>query len=113
MVATVCELRWLSYLLSDFGISVQLPIRPFCDNQAAMHIVANPVFHERTKHIELDCHMFRDAYKDGFISPSFVRSSLQIADIFTKSFGLKSFISLLGKLGLAALQTQSNLWGRC
>ncbi|KAL0353034.1 UNVERIFIED_CONTAM: hypothetical protein Sangu_0884700 [Sesamum angustifolium] len=59
MAATVCELKWLSYILSDFGISVSLPIQLYCDNQAAMHIMANPVFHERTKHIELDCHVFQ------------------------------------------------------
>ncbi|KAL0413853.1 UNVERIFIED_CONTAM: putative transposon Ty5-1 protein [Sesamum radiatum] len=76
MAATVCELRWISYILSDFGVSVKLPIQLFCDNQAALHIMTNPVFHERTKHIELDCHVVRDAYKDGFISPSHVRSSL-------------------------------------
>ncbi|KAL0400196.1 UNVERIFIED_CONTAM: Retrovirus-related Pol polyprotein from transposon RE2 [Sesamum radiatum] len=111
MAATVCELRWLSYLLSDLGIFVRLPIRLFCDNQAAMHIMANPVFHERTKHIELDCHVVRDACKDGFITPSFVRSSVQIADIFTKSLGLKSFVSLLSKLGLVVLQPSPTCGG--
>ncbi|KAL0403674.1 UNVERIFIED_CONTAM: Retrovirus-related Pol polyprotein from transposon RE2 [Sesamum radiatum] len=111
MAATVCELRWISYLLSNLGVSIRLPIQLFCDNQAAMHIMANPVFHERTKHIELDCHIVRDAYKDGFISPSFVRSSSQIADIFTKVLGLKSFVSLLGKLGLAALQPSPTCGG--
>ena len=37
MVATVCELQWLSYLLSDFGIHLPLPVRLFCDNQVALH----------------------------------------------------------------------------
>ncbi|KAL0291225.1 UNVERIFIED_CONTAM: Retrovirus-related Pol polyprotein from transposon RE1 [Sesamum angustifolium] len=46
---TVCELQWISYLLSDFHISVPRPIPVYCDNQAAIHIVANPIFHERTK----------------------------------------------------------------
>ncbi|KAL2226108.1 UNVERIFIED_CONTAM: Retrovirus-related Pol polyprotein from transposon RE2 [Sesamum indicum] len=72
LAATVCELRWLSFLLADFGISVTLPISLFCDNKAAVHILANPVFHERTKHIEIDCHVARDAFKDGFISPVLV-----------------------------------------
>ncbi|KAL0443868.1 UNVERIFIED_CONTAM: Retrovirus-related Pol polyprotein from transposon RE2 [Sesamum latifolium] len=69
LAAMVCELKWLSYLLTDFGISPQLPIPLYCDNKAALHILANPVFHERTKHIELDCHLVRDAYKDGFVLP--------------------------------------------
>ncbi|KAL0366931.1 UNVERIFIED_CONTAM: Retrovirus-related Pol polyprotein from transposon RE2 [Sesamum radiatum] len=103
MAATVCELRWISYILSDLGLVVKLPIQLFCDNQAALHIMANPVFHERTKHIELDCHVVRDAYKDGFVSPSFVRSASQLADLFTKPLPLKLFAALLDKSGLAAM----------
>ncbi|KAL2242369.1 UNVERIFIED_CONTAM: Retrovirus-related Pol polyprotein from transposon RE1 [Sesamum indicum] len=100
LAATVCELRWLSYLLADFGVSVTLPISLSCDNKAAVHILANPVFHERTKHIEIDCHVVRDAYKDGFIMPVLVRSLAQIADIFTKSVSVKLFSSFISKLGL-------------
>ncbi|KAL2253469.1 UNVERIFIED_CONTAM: Retrovirus-related Pol polyprotein from transposon RE1 [Sesamum indicum] len=85
LAATVCELRWLSYILHDLSVSVILLIDLFCDNKAAVHILANPVFHESTKHIELDCHLVPDAYKEGFISPSFVPSSLQLSDVFTKS----------------------------
>ncbi|KAL0399800.1 UNVERIFIED_CONTAM: putative mitochondrial protein [Sesamum radiatum] len=76
MAATVCELLWLSYILADLGISFPLPVELFCDNKAAIYITANPVFHERTKHIEMDCHIVRDAFKEGFILPTYVRSSL-------------------------------------
>ncbi|KAL0404350.1 UNVERIFIED_CONTAM: Retrovirus-related Pol polyprotein from transposon RE1 [Sesamum radiatum] len=51
LATTVCELRWISYLLIDFGVTLSLPIDLFCDNKAALHILANPVFHEHTKHI--------------------------------------------------------------
>lgn len=43
------ELTWLVRLLSDFGVTIDMPIPLYCDNQAALHIARNPVFHERTK----------------------------------------------------------------
>ncbi|KAL0292175.1 UNVERIFIED_CONTAM: hypothetical protein Scaly_2601100 [Sesamum calycinum] len=90
-------------LLSDFGITVPFPIKMFCDNQAALHIMANPVFHKRKKHIEIYCHIVRDAYKEDFIAPSHVQSSLQLADLFAKILPLKSFADLVSKLGLFSM----------
>ncbi|KAL0331150.1 UNVERIFIED_CONTAM: Retrovirus-related Pol polyprotein from transposon RE2 [Sesamum angustifolium] len=110
MAAGVCELQWISFLLADFHIPVTTPIPFWCDNQATLHITANPVFHERTKHLDIDCHVVRDKYKDGFISPSFISSKLQLADIFTKSLSGHSFHSLLSKLGLLSV-SQSQLEG--
>ncbi|XP_048444600.1 uncharacterized protein LOC125479403 [Pyrus x bretschneideri] len=59
MAATACELIWLKGLLLDRGLSSTTPMSLMCDNQADMHIDANPVFHERTKHIEVGCHFIR------------------------------------------------------
>ena len=56
MALTAYELIWLKNLLLDLGFPHQQPMSLYCDNQAVMHIASNPVFHERTKHIEVDCH---------------------------------------------------------
>ncbi|KAL0307505.1 UNVERIFIED_CONTAM: Copia protein [Sesamum calycinum] len=110
MGSTVCELSWVVYLLHDFGISIPTPIPFLCDNQAALHIVNNPIFHERTKHLEIDCHIVRDKFKSGLIAPSHVPSKAQLADIFTKSLPASSFFLLLSKLGLVDF-TQVQLVG--
>ncbi|KAL0419088.1 UNVERIFIED_CONTAM: Retrovirus-related Pol polyprotein from transposon RE1 [Sesamum radiatum] len=60
------------YLLQDLGISLPKPIPLFCDNKAAVHIMANLVFHECTKHLEIDCHIVRDKFKEGFVIPTHI-----------------------------------------
>ncbi|KAK4383077.1 hypothetical protein Sango_2811500 [Sesamum angolense] len=103
MAVTVCELQWITYLLRDFQVAVCDPIPFWCDNLAALHITANPVFHECTKHLDIDCHFVRDKYKEGFILPSHVSSHVQLADVFTKVFPVRYFAELTSKLGLIDL----------
>lgn len=93
------ELLWLSQLLRDLQIAPLNPALVYCDNQAAIAIASNPTFHERTKHIEIDCHFVRDKIQDGSLKLLPIRSSLQLADIFTKALPsplLKSFLCKLG-----------------
>nr|XP_016465740.1 PREDICTED: uncharacterized mitochondrial protein AtMg00810-like [Nicotiana tabacum] len=63
----VGELVWLARLLTELIVPLSLPIPIFCDSQAALHIARNPVFHESTKHIEVDCHFVRDQLQEGLI----------------------------------------------
>ena len=72
MAMTTCELQWLKVVLSSLGVSHPTPMSLHCDSQAALYISQNPIFHERTKHIEVDCHLFRNAIVQREIHPRFV-----------------------------------------
>ena len=102
MALTSCEITWLATLLKDMGITDLPPTLLKCDNQAALSIAANPVLHERTKHIEIDCHYVRDKIASGEIVTQYVPSHAQIADLLTKQLSVKQHHHLHSKFGASA-----------
>ena len=100
LIDTTSELLWLRWLLKDLGVSTSSTIPLYCDNQSAIHITHNDVFHERTKYIEIDCHFIHyhlvySALK--FFSVSFKN---QLANIFTKSHLKGRFCTLVDNFKL-------------
>ena len=103
LAAVICELKWLRGLLSCLGVMQEGPMQVYCDNQSALHLAHNLVFHERSKHIEVDLHFIRDTIVDGTIIASHVSTTSQLADIFTKPLGKQQFDPIVCKLGICDL----------
>lgn len=92
------ETTWLGYLLSELGVNIQFPIVLYCDNLSATHMASNPVFHARTKHIELDYHFVRERVALGSHQVHFIPSVDQPADVLTKALHRPRHHPLCGKL---------------
>jgi histone deacetylase 1/2 len=75
---------WIQSVLKELGVFQPKPPVLWCDNLGATYLSANPVFHARTKHIEIDFHFVREKVALGALDVRFIASGDQIADIFTK-----------------------------
>ena len=100
MASTTSEVVWITGLLKELGLGSSKPVDLYCDNKAAIQIAVNPIFHERTKHIEIDCHFIREKIQRGLLCIKYVKSSEQLADIFTKKLGVGQHEYLISKLSL-------------
>ncbi|PNY11391.1 retrovirus-related Pol polyprotein from transposon TNT 1-94 [Trifolium pratense] len=100
LVAATCELQWLMYLSKYLHVTLIKPPVLYCDNLSAIHIAANPIFHKRTKHLEIDCHLVCEKLHSGLMKLLPVSSQHQLADFFTKALLPQPFNHLLSKLGM-------------
>lgn len=67
LAATVYEAHWITYLLTDLQMTPEKSANMFCDNRSTLAMAENHVFHERTKHIKIDCHLIREKVSNGLI----------------------------------------------
>ena len=100
MAHMACEIVWLKNFLMELGFKQSGPMPMHCDNQFVIYIAQNPVFNERTKHIEIDRHFVRDVWTKKVVMFQFTPSSKQLADFLTKATSPQMFSNLCNKLGM-------------
>jgi hypothetical protein len=106
LAQVAAEIAWIQALLGE--LEFPLPTLPvtWCDNMSANALASNPVYHARTKHIELDVHYVRDKVLQNELKILYIPTSDQIADCLTKSLSHSRFQHFRDKLGVVRLPSR-------
>lgn len=84
MSQAATEVSWVVRLLEELGVHNLKSVELHCDNQSTLHIATNPIFHEITKHIKVDCYFTRDKVLECLLQPRYLPTQNQLAYNFTK-----------------------------
>lgn len=95
------EAIWIAELLHQIGYTNKVEcLNIYCDNKAAIELTKNPVFHARTKHVDVAAHFVRELVEDNRITVSYVNTKLQLADCLTKCLGKQQYQQLCSLMNL-------------
>ncbi|GJT50638.1 ribonuclease H-like domain-containing protein [Tanacetum coccineum] len=100
LASVTSEVIWILKIQKDLHCKNLLPVSLYCDSNSTIKIAANLIFHERTKHLEIDLHFVREKILNGVVKTVKVDFANQIADILTKGLDTIQHKSLVNKLGL-------------
>jgi hypothetical protein len=100
---TIAEMMWIQILLQELGIKTPQAAKLWCDNIRAKYLSTNPVFHARTKHIEVHYHFVTERVSRKLLEIYFVPSIDHIADGFTKALPIRQLENFKHNLNLARL----------
>jgi len=103
-----CDIMWLKKMLKDLGEHYDGKVVMFCDNMSSIQLASNPVYHARTKHIEVHYHFVHEKVLDGQIDLVYVKTDdEQVADIFTRALGKEKFEYFRDRLGVHEMDVMS------
>ena len=94
-----CEGLWLRMFVEELVLEVGL-VKEFCDNNATISIIHNPVNHNRIKRVEIDRHFIKEKINSEILKVEHIPTSEQIVDIFTKVLFKPMFGKFVSKLGM-------------
>lgn len=103
--AAACQAIWLRKMVRQVtGKYIELVVL-YIDNKSAIDLAKNPVFHRRSKHIDIRYHFIRECVENGDILIKHVSTDLQRADVLTKALPTTRFEKMRQLLGVRDLQT--------
>ena len=91
---------WIRQPQKELGVTESGPTLIYEDNQGAIFMAKNPVFHKRTKHVQIRYHFVREAVERGIIALEYCRTNEMLADSCTKALARDQFEKLRGGIGL-------------
>jgi hypothetical protein len=101
--AGACQAIWLAHLLGEIKVQETKAVVLNVDNKSAISLSKNPVFHERSKHIEIRYHFIRECVENRKIQVEFVRTEEQLADMLTKALGRGKLQEQRAKIGMVKI----------
>ena len=101
IASATAEIQWIQNLLHEIFISLPRQLVVYCDNLRATYLAANPIFHSRMKHLEVDYHFVQSLVQKGQLRMSHISGKDQLADLFTKHLPSSTFANLRCKIGVS------------
>jgi hypothetical protein len=102
--AAACQGIWLKRLNAELRGTEDEAAELRVDNKSAIALIKNPVFHDRSKHIQLRYHFIRQCVDDGDIDVKYVSTKEQLSDIMTKALGRVQFQELRNRIGVVKVK---------
>jgi hypothetical protein len=104
--AAACQGVWLAQLSGNLWNRATESVELKVDNQSALAMMKNPVFHDRSKHIKMRYHFIQQSVEDGDVHPDYVSSEYQLANILTKAPPKARFEELQEQIGMCLVGAQ-------